>query len=298
MHTFSPKPTKPYFNIRSISFPARSHPTALKLEQQLNKLESPDSTSPPSSPSSNSKWLTSLYTLGDMYNCVGDLLALPLTQEALSQQCHQKWVNQTLDGLLTYLEICSNTRDSILSIKQSVRELESCFRRSKCGGETSVEENVTMYMNSRKEMKKEIVKNAASLKEIKPVESPPLDCDQNHHVVMVIRLLNRASLVTNSILHSLLVFLGSHKGTKWSIISKMFHLKHSVLKFDDNEFESVDVAISEVLLMVDGGDEKIEYANVKLEALDSSIGGFEDVLETLFRRLIRARVSLLNIISV
>ncbi|KAI9165735.1 hypothetical protein LWI28_019550 [Acer negundo] len=120
-------------------------------------------------------------------------------------------------------------------------------------------------------------------------------------------------------LHSLLSYLSavspilSSSNTKWSLISKLFHKRVATFdsQFEENEFESVDIALSEVLLHQqsskvdqleevdddDDNDEKIESANVKLEALDCVIGGFEDALESLFRRLIHARVSLLNIIS-
>ncbi|KAI9165873.1 hypothetical protein LWI28_022110 [Acer negundo] len=162
--SFSPKSTK-HYNVRCISLPAaRSYPTTLKLEQELNKLESWE-ISPSPSPSSSSssstnaeKILSALSGLGELYKCIGDLLALPLTQQVLAQHRHENWVNQLLDGLLRYLDICGNTSDSILSMKESVRELESAFRRSKCG-ELSIQGNVTAYILSRKKM----VKNLASL---------------------------------------------------------------------------------------------------------------------------------------
>ncbi|KAL5754348.1 hypothetical protein ACOSP7_022568 [Xanthoceras sorbifolium] len=351
--TLSPKSTK-HYNVRSISLPAaRSHPTTLKLEQELNKLESywEISSSPLLSSSTKAEKILSAVTgLGELYKCIGDLLALPLTQQVLAHQHyrHEDWVNQQLlDGLLRYLDVCGNTRDAILSMKESVRELESAFRRSKCTGvELSIEGNVTAYISSRKRMKKEIVNiiknNLAPLKEIKDLVICS-DSDQNNHLSSVIKMLRRSSLITTWIFQSLLSFLSatttttppmssssssssSSSNTKWSLISKLFHYKkvesggNSHL-LEENEIEIVDIALSELLLLhhhqqrqqpssklagsaslqeEEEADQKISNEsaiNVKLEALDGTIGGFEDALESLFRRLIHARVSLLNIIS-
>ncbi|KAK0605820.1 hypothetical protein LWI29_031039 [Acer saccharum] len=323
--TFSPKTTK-HYNVRCISLPAaRSHPTTLKLEQELNKLESWEILSSPSSSSSSTnaeKILSALSGLGELYKCIGDLLALPLTQQVLAQHRHENWVNQLLDGLLRYLDICGNTRDSILLMKESVRVLESAFRRSKCG-ELIIQGNVTAYISSRKKMVKNLASLLKAIKDCSSNNSPDHNSDQNHHHVNVLSssvirvLMIRSSLITTSMLHSLLSYLSavspmSSSNTKWSLISKLFHKWVATIdsQFEENEFESVDIALSEVLLHQQSSkvdqlekvddhhdDEKIESANVKLEALDCVIGGFEDALESLFRRLIHARVSLLNIIS-
>ncbi|KAK1587700.1 hypothetical protein Q3G72_016019 [Acer saccharum] len=299
--TFSPKATK-HYNVRCISLPAaRSHPTTLKLEQELNKLESWEILSSPSSSSSSTnaeKILSALSGLGELYKCIGDLLALPLTQQVLAQHRHENWVNQLLDGLLRYLDICGNTRDSILLMKESVRVLESAFRRSKCG-ELIIQGNVTAYISSRKKMVKNLASLLKAIKDCSSNNSSDHNSDQNHHHVNVLSssvirvLMIRSSLITTSMLHSLLAYLSavspmSSSNTKWSLISKLFHKKVATIdsQFEENEFESVDIALSEVLLHQQSSkvdqlekvddhhdDEKIESANVKLEALDCVIGG-------------------------
>ncbi|GKV44156.1 hypothetical protein SLEP1_g51364 [Rubroshorea leprosula] len=278
------KPNSQY-NVRSISFPARSHPTTLRIEEEINKLRSLEGVS-------SSTVSTVLSGLAELYACMGDLLSLPLTQQGLSQQYHEKWVNELLDGTLRYLDICGNTRDSVLLTKESVRELQSVLRRS-MAGERSIEDNVRDYTCSRKNMKKEIAKSMALLKQMENgigEQSPPLE--QSHHLSVLVRVLGEASLITISTLRSLLLFLSPSllkpKGTKWLLISKLVR-KGIVLgevRDDMNELQSAKVAVGNLTFPNASEDieaEKIESALEKLEALDGVFEDFEDGLELLFR---------------
>ncbi|KAF2312479.1 hypothetical protein GH714_034819 [Hevea brasiliensis] len=159
MPAFSPKPTRLY-NVRSISFPARSHPNIGRIEEELNKLSSWEASSV-----NAERICARLSALGEIYRCIEDLLNLPLTQQALSQNQEEKWVGEMLDDLIRYLDVCGNIRDGILLMKESVRELQSAIRRSKGGGESSIESNVNDYIFCRKKMKKEAEKSLASLKQ-------------------------------------------------------------------------------------------------------------------------------------
>ncbi|KAJ4714091.1 DUF241 domain protein [Melia azedarach] len=291
------------YKVRCSSLPARSHPVAIKIEAELNKLKSWEISSSSSSAKAE-KLLSAVSGLEELYKCIGDLFNLPLTQEALSQYRHENWVNELLDIMLKYLDICSNTRDVVLMIKESVRELQSALRRSKIG-ELSIESNVDAYICSRKKMKKEISKCLASLKQMdqEVIESSPIS-ELNDNLLLVIRLLKKTSLISNIIFSSLLSFLSAGmkkpRATRWSAVWKL--VKKKVATFEDqgeaNELENADNVISNLLNKEDEAAEmKIESAREKLEALDLSIEGFENGLDCLFRRLIHARVSLMNILS-
>ncbi|XP_044465555.1 uncharacterized protein LOC123195778 [Mangifera indica] len=302
MVAFSTNSTK-HYNVRSISLPARSHPTTVKVEEALDKLTSWEMHS---SSSKAEKIRAGLSGLGELYRSIGELFSLPLTQQALSQHQNEKWVNELLDGFLRYLDICGNTREAILLMKESVRELQSALRRSKCG-EMSFESNVTAYICSRKTMKKEIAKSLASLKYGKNIMAASPDLDNlNDHLYLVIRILRKVSLITTSILNSLLSFLSvpmlKPKPTRWSLVLKLVHKRVATYEsqWEVNELESVDIAITNLLVQQSSKDveaEKIESAHERLQALDASIEGFEHGLEGLFRRLIHAKVTLLNIFS-
>lgn len=315
---FSAKSSTKQYGLRCISLPAaRSYPVAMKIEHELNKLKSWEISS--SSSSNGEKICLGVAGLGELYRCIGEFLGLPLTREALAQHQHENcWVNELLDGLLLYLDICGSTRDVVLMIKQSVRELQSALRRSKVGDFT-IDGSVNAYICSRKKMNKEITKCLASLKQMEyNTFGSSRSLELNDHLALLIQLLRKVSRITTCIFNSLLQFLSvptlKPKSTKWSMVLKqLVHKDKSVATFEGqweaNEFEDVDIALSNVLMMRqssckddDEDDDEAEIKNIesaqeKLEALDGGIEGFENALECLFRRLIQTRVSLLNVLS-
>lgn len=301
MAAFLPKVDSRY-HLRSISLPARSHPSTVKVEEELSKLKACKA----SSSTQTEKICGGLSGLVELYRCVEDLLNMPLTQQALAQNQHEKWVNELLDGSVRYLDICSKTRDYMLLMKERVSELQSALRRRK-GAEFSIESNLAGYICCRKKMKKEAAKSLSSLKQMenKLGAAPCRDLDQ--HLSAVVRVLREAILVTAFIFEQLLMFLCATvlkpKPTKWSLVSKLMH--KGVVACEDqgkktNELEGVDIAVN--TLMVRNPIKSTEADNIQsalksLESLDSSIERLDNGLGCLFRPLIQTRVSLLNIFS-
>ncbi|KAH7519845.1 hypothetical protein FEM48_Zijuj08G0080500 [Ziziphus jujuba var. spinosa] len=299
MIAFSPKSSSKY-NSRSISFPARSHPSTQRVEEELNKLKASQETS-----SSKAETICfGLSGLKELYSCIEELLNLPSTRQALAaQDQNEKLVNELLDSSLRYLDVCSKIRDDVLAMKESVRELQSALRRRKVG-DSNIESDVASYFSFRKKMKKEIGQSLTSLKQIESKYGTfPLDLDT--HLSAVVRVLRESSFISGTIFRSFFLFLSTPllkpKQSKWSLVSMMVH-KGIVCEEQKsmNELESVDVALSNLSLQnssEDGQDEKFESAQKKLEALDFGIEGLENGLESLFRLLIHNRVALLNILS-
>jgi hypothetical protein len=292
-------------NVRSISLPPRSHPTTVRVEEELNKLKSWESSS--SSSSKAETICVGLSLLSELYRRIEDLLNLPLTQQALSQDQHQKWVNELLEGSLRYLDACGNTRDSVLSMQETIRELQSALRRRKVG-DSSVESVVSAYICSRRKMKKETAKSLASLK---PMDGKfgdsGLMLDLDDHLLAVVRVLRETSLITISIFHALLLFLSmpvlKPKASRWSLVSKLVQkgaLARKEKQENVDELEGVDMALGNLLMQSSSRDvegQKIQSAQIRLDALDVSMEGLVKGLECLFRRLIQTRVFLLNIMS-
>ncbi|XP_059670788.1 uncharacterized protein LOC132316301 [Cornus florida] len=301
MAGFSPKSIT-HYHVRSISFPARSHPSTIKAEEELNKLKTWEAFSSPKADTI----CNGLSGLEEVFECIEELLSLPVVQQALAQHQHETLVNELLEGSIRYIDICSNIRDTVLLMKEGVRELQSALRRSKAAN-MSIESNVNAYVCSRKRMRKEFEKSLVTLKNIenKLAASSLLDIDS--HLLAVVRVLREASLVTISILQSLLLFLSvlvlKPKPSRWSLLSKLVQKGGAASVGEQNnmnEVESADIALRVLLLQSsseDGEEERIQSAHRRLEDLDAVVGHFENGLEGLFRCLIHTRVSLLNILS-
>ncbi|KAI4327810.1 hypothetical protein L6164_020228 [Bauhinia variegata] len=299
--TFSSKNSSRY-GIRSISLPARSHPSTARIEEELNKLRSWEASS-----ASKVKTICSgLSGLVVLYKCIEDLLKLPLTQQALAQHQNEKWVDELLDCPVKFLDVLGNTRDAILLLKGSVGELQSAVRRRKVG-DLGIETHVSAYFSLRRNVRKVCTKSLVILKQMDASSdaSPPLDL--KNHVSAVVRVLREASLITSSIFQSLLLFLSSQllksKPSKWAFVSRL--AQKGVLVCNNqqegvNELEKVDFALN-ALVTNDSGKvveaDKIESAKRRLQGLVVGIEGIDNGLECLFRHLINIRVSFLNIIS-
>lgn len=208
----------------SVSFPARSHPSTIKIEQVLNKIKTWESSSP-LSPKAAEKTHNALSGLVELYECIEELLALPMTQRALLQYQDDNFVKELLERSVRFIDICSNTRDTVMCLKESIRELQSALRRSKAGDDfLTIEGSVTAYISSRKNTQKEIEKSLTMLKQI---DNTPSATNTESQLSAIIRVLEDASFTTISTFQSLLMFLSvpasKPKSNKWSLVSKIVH---------------------------------------------------------------------------
>ncbi|THG05389.1 uncharacterized protein LOC114289341 [Camellia sinensis] len=285
---------------RSISLPcSRSHPSTVRIEEKLNKIKTWEATSPPTAKAIHN----GLSRLEDLYKCMEDLLNLPLTQQALSHDQHEKWVGDLQEGFITLLDTCGTARDVTTQMKEQVRDLQSALRRRK--GDSSIEISIAKYTCFRKNTKKDAKTLIAMMKQIdnKIEATPQLELDQ--HVSSVIKVLREVAAVTISILHSLLLFLSvpvlKSMPTRRSLVSKFLH-KWTVAceiyqQENVNELERVDVTLHSLRRSDSSEGDKMQIAQNSLKSLEASIEEVENVLECLFRRFIKARVTLLNIVS-
>ncbi|XP_050205619.1 uncharacterized protein LOC126655462 [Mercurialis annua] len=254
------------FHIRSISLPSRSHPITVSLEEQLSKLNTSQS-----SLSLGQK----LSGLKELYECLDDFLQLALTQQSLS---HENSVEEALNGSLSLLDICSNTRDFFSQMRECLRELELSIRRSGNG--------VEAYMASRKTLNKLICKYLRNLKK--------QDKNSKHNSDFVV-LLKSVEELSVSMFESILSFISLPKSkSKLSIFTKFMQPKNASPEeeIEANEVEKIDAELLSLKSSIDINQRKTMLK--ELETLEMSLKEAEEDLECVYRRLVKIRVSILN----
>nr|XP_016470364.1 PREDICTED: uncharacterized protein LOC107792644 [Nicotiana tabacum] len=274
---------------RSISLPSRSHPATQKIEEELSKLKNWEFSA---SPTAEAVY-NGLLGLVEVHKCMGDLLNLPLTLQALSQCQDKKWVNEILDKSVRFLDICGTTREIVSQFKENVKDVQSLLRRRK--GDLSMETSSINYVSFRKKIKKDAKNLVTILKKMDHEVVEVMEIDQL--VSAVIRVLREVTTMGISVFQMVLVFLSapvSKPISKWSLVSRL------VNKGDQdnvNEIERTDFAFNSLFKYGCNEAEKIQFVQSKLENLEAHFECIEDGLDNIFRCLIRSRSTLLNVVS-
>ncbi|CAL1380506.1 unnamed protein product [Linum trigynum] len=285
------------FQTRSVSLPARSHPTTIKIHEELTRLRASD----PSSASSSSAICNSLSTLRDVYDSLDELLAMASTQEALSCRCVAEEWELFLNGSVKLLDTCEIAKDVISRLRENVAFLQSAIRRRRKGSDSVLESSVSDYIELRRKTRKDARKLVAQLKQQMGNNNLKLtaaDHGDDDHFGDVVRVLGEVNAASSCVLQALLNFVATPVGcrakkqSKWGIASRLMR-RHKVAAVgcEVNEIQAADVA-----LLV-GDDQKKELGNKELESVESCFKEIEGGVEGVFRRLIKSRAALLNILS-
>ncbi|KAL7207073.1 hypothetical protein ACSBR2_019716 [Camellia fascicularis] len=278
----SPLRSKAPYHARSVSLPSRSHPLIPDFNEHLCRIRTPDHEASSSSLTSISNKLSGLK---DLHDCVSDLLLLPHIEQALAREHNEKFVDVVVDGYLRLLDVCSTAKDVFSQKKQDVQDLLSTLRRKRDAND------FPRYLASRKMMKKTIQKPLKDLKSIKN-KSTLLLKDKDSETVAIFSMLKEVETTTLAVFESLLSYVGVQSRQRgWSLVSKLFQCKSVSCQDEEtngNEFEKLDGALK-------AG--KFNCIQNQFGKMESSIQDIEDRLECLFRRLIKTRVSLLNILN-
>ncbi|XP_027166514.1 uncharacterized protein LOC113766527 [Coffea eugenioides] len=259
------------------------------LRNSCKRLKSSEAASSPS----HSLACQKLDCVKTLYECLGDLLQLHLTQQSLYNERLGKLEEEVLDRSLRLLDICGAVRDIYSQMKEGIQELESSLRRKRRG---DLSNKARSYMISKKRLNKGIRK---CYKELKKAEK---NCNltvvnKNSEDVPLVNLVKEVQLVSVLVLESVLSLLSGSKTRSQpkarSFVSKLLLQKRSY------EEESNIAAMEQIEIELDLLNDKKSNKEVikKLEAVDSSIEELAEMLEIVFRLLLISRVSLLNTLN-
>ncbi|KAL2944804.1 UPF0739 protein C1orf74 [Bienertia sinuspersici] len=262
------------YHTRSFSFPSKSHPVADQLSEQLCRLRS-------SQTASTSSMASRLTELKDLYKCVDEFLQLPQNQKIISQTYSEQWVEEVINGSLRLLDICSTSQEVLVQSKEQIQDIQSVLRR-RCSNEVNMTNEFSAYLQSRKSSKKMIKK---SLKDIKEVE-------KTNEANAIDSMLKDVQAITADVFKSLLSYISGSQKSSW-FFSKLVRQKaEKETAAPISKFEAVDATLELIC--------QKKTANVDMSQivqLESKVQEIDEVVECLFRHLVKARVTLLNVLS-
>lgn len=221
--------------------------------------------------------------LRDLHNSANDLLNLPVIKRALVHNQQEKWVDKISEASLRMLDVCGTTKDILLLVKDHLQQLQSTFRKVSTG-ETAIENKFGAFYIHRKKLKKEMSKQLRSLKGMK--NNFIVDSDEistiNDNLMVVVAVLREVRVTTACVLESLMSLMSMpspiRKPKRGLLASKLMRVNSLLL------WEKCDLT-------------SLQSGNKILEGVEIAIEELEVELECIFRRLIRTRVTLLNILT-
>ncbi|XP_039016777.1 uncharacterized protein LOC120147473 [Hibiscus syriacus] len=288
----SPLNVQPPFHARSNSLLSRQHPITSQIDENLHRLRASQSAS------TSSSIAHQLNCLQELYDSVDMLLQLPLSQQALVQEQQRKWVEELLDGSLMLLDVCGTAKDVMLQTKECTQKLQSILRRRRVEG---LANEVRKYLTSRKAVRKAICK---ALKNLKHMENK-LSCssfNKDSESGAMINNLKQVEAATARLLESLLSFISGpetdSKSSRWSLVSKTMHQKRVMCEQEEQKTNGTANAEATLRSFIKSGKTKhVENLQNELQNSEMCIQDLDEGLESFFRRLIKARVTVLNILN-
>lgn len=269
------KPKTTLKHARSSSFPSTSHPIVSQLDAHLSRVKS----SSEATASSLSSFTSRLSDLENLLDYTEDVIQLPQVQ-AISQDK----LDELLEGYLKLLDVCATIKDLLSNEKQNQQDLLSALRRRQNM------DDISSYQTSRKKSKKMIQKL------LKDLKSRMKETVEKPETLAVASMLKEVQSVTLGLFKSLLSYVNGNgsQSSSWSLLSKIINSKKEEVE-SSNEFDNVDAALCS--LLGHNKTSKYEELTSQLREMEATIEVVEEGLECFFRRLIKTRVSLLNVLN-
>ncbi|PWA56569.1 hypothetical protein CTI12_AA413450 [Artemisia annua] len=187
-------------------------------------------------------------------------------------------------------------------MKDDARILQFALRRKGVGIDAN---HIMDYALSRKIAKKSIVVCLRSLQQIQSeIESCPV-VGEDHHLSIVIGFLREIVTATISMFRAILICLSgkTKQDNGFSLIQKLLPMGRPTCEKGQEiikEADIIDGTLRSLLKNVKKNEGKtldLRMVIERLQTLDCHIQGYEVGLDSLFRKMIQTRVSLLNILA-
>nr|XP_009606852.1 uncharacterized protein LOC104101136 [Nicotiana tomentosiformis] len=274
----SNKPNKNAFHVRSTSLPCdRSHPLIAQLKDGLNELKTRAS-----KPEARTfAWLCDVLTqLKIVHESLDDLLQLPQTRESLNS--NSELVEKLLEDFLRFVDVYGIFRTLILTFKEEHLAAQVALRRKD-------ESKIASYVKALRKLAKEMDKLVSNVQYCigKYVLLLPQQSIEDAELVELLKdVLEVTVLVSVALFNGLSVSMSLPKPSCSWLAKKMKKVK-------------LDEAIEEFskmgMLRKKMETEEVKMVSKKMHELEDCIGGIEICGQKVFRSLINARVSLLNV---
>ncbi|KAL8059358.1 hypothetical protein ABFX02_03G081800 [Erythranthe guttata] len=193
------------------------------VEHHLCRLKSSTETS-----TSANSICENLASLTNLHEGINNLIQMPSTKEALSNEEGENWRNELLEGSLRLVDLCGISREIVCLTKESIQELESSIRRKS--------DDIIAYAASRKKINKMVNNNLKSFNHKATTATP---CDQT----VIGKMLTETEALVLSVLKSALMLVSGAKGRSkqknWSLFSKFSQTSrvHSELEQESDSDE-------------------------------------------------------------
>ncbi|KAI3797288.1 hypothetical protein L1987_32544 [Smallanthus sonchifolius] len=191
------------------------------------------------------------------------------------------------ESSLKMLDSCGRTKDILFLVKTHIQDLQSTFHQITLGETSSTEKKFVAYHVHRKDLKKQMLKRLKSLKMTKSASMSTRYDDDN--LMVVANVLSEVRETIISLLDSLMLLMSmpnpNPKARKSMNPNGFVQVKAKFMRLNSlSPWEKCDT-------------HAVRQAIERLEAVESVVEDLEVELECIFKRWIRTRVLLLNILS-
>lgn len=228
-------------------------------------------------------------SLNEMHDSVNEILSSPGMRLEINGHRQEKLAQEVSEASLKMADSCAAAKDLLLLAKEHLQSLQSAFRRIAATNDGGEHAAIAPHRLPRKQLKKAIMKRLDSIKGMKHTfasEAAAEEEEDRKSLAVVVKVLKEVRASTLSIVRSLLSLIAiPHPGSKTDPGRRDPIFRIRLTRMDSLSFwEKCEV--SDIRTMM----KRLEEVEMVVEEMGAE-------LEDMFRRLIRTRASLLNLLS-